>query len=75
MKKWDVVVPAKGKEAKMNVVNKSKMDWEAHVAEEGDKDELEQAAKAKGAYLDRVDFLGRTEDKREEELRAARMKK
>lgn len=75
VKKWEVVVPAKGKEAKMNVVDKSKMDWEAHVAEEGDKDELDQAAKAKGAYLDRVDFLGRTEDKREEELRAARMKK
>ena len=71
VKKWKVVVP---KEQKMNVVNKSKMDWEAHVEQEGDREELVQAAKAKGAYLDRVDFLGRTEVNREEELRIARMK-
>ena len=71
VKKWKVVVP---KEPKMNVVNKSKMDWEAHVEQEGDREELVQAAKAKGAYLDRVDFLGRTEMNREEELRNARMK-
>ena len=71
VKKWKVVVP---KEQKMNVVNKSKMDWEAHVEQEGDREELVQAAKAKGAYLDRVDFLGRTEMNREEELRMARMK-
>ncbi|MCJ1402978.1 hypothetical protein MMC11_006200 [Xylographa trunciseda] len=71
VKKWKVVVP---KEQKMNVVNKSKMDWEAHVEQEGDREELVQAAKAKGAYLDRVDFLGRTEVTREEELRNARMK-
>ncbi|MCJ1439351.1 hypothetical protein MMC27_008743 [Xylographa pallens] len=71
VKKWKVVVP---KEQKMNVVNKSKMDWEAHVEQEGDREELVQAAKAKGAYLDRVDFLGRTEVNREEELRIARTK-
>jgi len=71
VKKWKVVVP---KEQKMNVVNKSKLDWEAHVEKEGDREELVQAAKAKGAYLDRVDFLGRTEMNREEELRNARMK-
>ncbi|MCJ1393640.1 hypothetical protein MMC18_006515 [Xylographa bjoerkii] len=71
VKKWKVVIP---KEQKMNVVNKSKMDWEAHVEQEGDREELVQAAKAKGAYLDRVDFLGRTEMNREEELRNARMK-
>ncbi|MCJ1285850.1 hypothetical protein MMC26_005192 [Xylographa opegraphella] len=71
VKKWKVVVP---KEQKMNVVNKSKLDWEAHVEQEGDREELVQAAKAKGAYLDRVDFLGRTEINREEELRIARMK-
>jgi len=75
VKKWKTVVPGKEKEGKMNVVDKSKLDWEAHVEREGDREELEQAAKAKGAYLDRVDFLGRTEDKREEELRTARMKK
>ena len=71
VKKWKVVVP---KEQKMNVVNKSKLDWEAHVEQEGDREELMQAAKAKGAYLDRIDFLGRTEINREEELRIARMK-
>ncbi|MCJ1479078.1 hypothetical protein MMC13_007762 [Lambiella insularis] len=71
VKKWKIVVP---KEQKLNVVNKSKLDWEAHVEQEGDKEELVQAAKAKGAYLDRVDFLGRTESNREEELRNARKK-
>lgn len=69
VKKWKIVAP---KEQKMNVVDKSKMDWEAHVEQEGDREELVQAAKAKGAYLDKVDFLERTEMNREEELRIAR---
>jgi hypothetical protein len=71
-KKWNPVVT---KEPKMNVVDKSKMDWVAHVEQEGDSEELKAAAKAKGAYLDRVDFLMRTEDKKEEQLTAARLKK
>ena len=59
---------------KLNFVEKSHLDWVAHVAEIGDKDELEQAAKAKGGYLERADFLGRVEMNREEELRNARRK-
>ena len=59
---------------KLNFVEKSHLDWVAHVAEVGDKEELEQAAKAKGGYLERADFLGRVEMNREEELRSARRK-
>ena len=59
---------------KLNLVDKSHLDWVAHVAEMGDKEELEQAAKAKGGYLERADFLGRVEMNREEELRNARKK-
>ena len=59
---------------KLTFVEKSHLDWVAHVAEMGDKEELEQAAKAKGGYLERADFLGRVEMNREEELRSARRK-
>ena len=63
------------KEGKMNVVDKSKLDWEAHVEEEGAREELEQARKGKGNYLERRDFLERAEDRREADLREARLKK
>ena len=36
------------------------------------KDELDKAEKAKGGYLDKMDFLGRSEVAREEGLREAR---
>ena len=71
VKKWKVVP---SKDQRMNVIDKSKLDWEMHVEQEGDREELVQAAKAKGAYLDKVEFLGRTEANKEEELRIARRK-
>ena len=57
---------------KLNTVEKSKMDWAAHVDQEGLKDELDEHARAKEGYLGRMDFLGQVEQRREEEARAAR---
>lgn len=59
---------------KLNTVEKSKQDWAAHIDREGLQEELQEAAKAKGGYLGRQDFLNEVEQKREEEARAARMK-
>lgn len=59
---------------KLNVVEKSKMDWAVHVDAEGLKDELNVAAKAKDAYLSRMDFLGQVEQRKDDEARAARQK-
>ena len=68
---------AAGKKAtgpKLNVVEKSKMDWASHVDAEGLKEELDVAAKAKGSYLHRTDFLRDVEQRREEEARTARLR-
>jgi hypothetical protein len=59
---------------KLNTVEKSKMDWAAHVDQEGLKDELDEHAKAKEGYLGRMDFLGQVEQRKEEEARAARLR-
>lgn len=59
---------------KLNVVEKSKLDWAGYVDKEGMQDELKNAEKAKDGYLSRTDFLGRVEAKREDELRSARLK-
>jgi hypothetical protein len=59
---------------KLNTVEKSKMDWAAHIDQEGLKDELDEHAKAKEGYLGRMDFLGQVEQRREEEARAARLR-
>ena len=68
---------ADGKESKMqklNTVEKSKMDWAAHVDQEGLQDELTEHAKAKGGYLGRMDFLGQVEQRKEEEAQRMRVK-
>lgn len=59
---------------KLNVVEKSKLDWAGYVDKEGMQDELKNAEKAKDGYLSRTDFLGRVEAKREDELRNVRSK-
>ena len=58
---------------KLNVVEKSKMDWAVHVDSEGLKEELDEHAKAKGGYLNRMDFLRDVERRKEDEARAARL--
>lgn len=59
---------------KLNVVEKSKMDWAAHVDTEGLKEELDKHSKAKDAYLNRMDFLGQVGQRKEDEAKLARQK-
>lgn len=58
---------------KLTTVEKSRMDWAGFVDREGIQDELALAGKSKGAFVDRQSFLARTEMRREEEARRARM--
>ena len=58
---------------KLNVVEKSKMDWAVHVDAEGLKEELDVHAKAKDSYLHRTDFLRGVEQRKETDARAARL--
>lgn len=65
-----------GKEAqakKLNTVEKSRMDWAGYVDKEGIKDELELAGKSKDSYAARQDFLARSEFRRDDEARRARL--
>ena len=57
---------------KLNTVEKSRLDWAGYVDKEKLKDELDVAEKAKGSYLDRMEFLGRSEQAREDGLREGR---
>lgn len=59
---------------KLNVVEKSKMDWAQHVDTEGLKDELDTHAKAKEGYLSRMDFLTQVQMHKDDEAKTARMK-
>lgn len=61
-------VVASSKGPKLNTIEKSKLDWAAHVDQEGISDELDEHRRAKGTYLGRLDFLGRMDAKRDEEL-------
>lgn len=61
------------KAKKVNVVEKSRMDWAGFVDKEGIKDELALAGKAKGSFVDRQEFLARSEARRDEEARRVRM--
>lgn len=58
---------------KLNTVEKSRMDWAGFVDKEGIKDELELAGRSKGSYAERQDFLARSEARREEDARRARV--
>jgi Bucentaur or craniofacial development len=75
-KNWErSVADGKGsKVQKLNTVEKSKMDWTAHVNEEGLQDELIEHAKAKAGYLGRMDFLGQVEQRKEDDARRVRAK-
>ncbi|KXJ97634.1 bucentaur or craniofacial development-domain-containing protein, partial [Microdochium bolleyi] len=56
-----------GKAKKLNVVEKSRMDWAGFVDKEGIKDELELAGRSKESYAHRQDFLSRVEANRDDE--------
>ena len=58
---------------KLNTVEKSRMDWAGYVDKEGIKDELELASKSKASYTARQAFLARSEAKRDDDARKARV--
>lgn len=64
---------AQAKATKLNTVEKSRMDWAGFVDQAGIKDELALAGRAKGAFADRQDFLARSEARRDEDARRARL--
>ncbi|KAF1952167.1 BCNT-domain-containing protein [Byssothecium circinans] len=55
------------KAQKLNVVDKSRMDWTGFVDKEGIAEELDTHGKTKEAYLGRMNFLAGVEAKQEEE--------
>ena len=59
---------------KLNVVQKSRHDWAGYVDKAGIAEELDKHGKSKAGYLDRTEFLSRTEYRRESERREARKK-
>ncbi|KAK7923285.1 bucentaur or craniofacial development-domain-containing protein [Apiospora marii] len=61
------------KAKKLNVVEKSRMDWAGFVDKAGIKDELQLAGKSKQSYTSRQDFLARVDAKRDDDARKARM--
>ncbi|KAI5274547.1 BCNT-domain-containing protein [Aureobasidium subglaciale] len=63
----------KGKAVKLNTVQKSAIDWAAHVDQEGLKDELDEYGRSKQGYIGKMDFLRGVHGKKEEEERKARM--
>lgn len=52
---------------KLNVVDKSRLDWTGFVDKEGIAEELDTHGKTKEAYLGRMDFLAGVEARREDE--------
>ncbi|KDQ60126.1 hypothetical protein JAAARDRAFT_32501 [Jaapia argillacea MUCL 33604] len=61
-------IPGSQKAKKLTTLEKSAMDWQSHVESSRDaalKDELE-ANRRGGGYLEKVDFLQRVEERREE---------
>lgn len=62
-------LPRTEKAQKLNVVDKSRLDWTGFVDKEGIADELAVHGKTKEAYLGRMEFLAGVEARREEERR------
>jgi ribosomal protein S6E (S10) len=68
-------LPTKGKDKtqKLNVVDKSRMDWTGFVDKEGIAEELDTHGKTKEAYLGRMEFLAGVEARREEERKRVKV--
>ncbi|KAI9810748.1 MAG: swr complex subunit [Pycnora praestabilis] len=62
------------KGAKLNTIEKSKLDWAGYVDKAGIAEELDEHSRAKEGYMGRMDFLGRVEAQREDDLKNARKK-
>lgn len=61
------------KATKLNTVQKSAIDWAAHVDQEGFQEELDVYGRSKQGFLGKMDFLSAVEGRREEEGRKVRM--
>jgi len=61
------------KPAKMNTLEKSKLDWNAFVGKEGIEDELKHHNK--DGYMEKVAFLQRTDERRDQEYQLLKKKK
>jgi hypothetical protein len=62
------------KAKKITTLDKSAMDWRAHVTLSDAKDELD-ANRRGGGYLEKMDFLQRVEDRREDAFEANKSNK
>ncbi|OAX40619.1 hypothetical protein K503DRAFT_687193, partial [Rhizopogon vinicolor AM-OR11-026] len=62
------------KAKKITTLDKSAMDWRAHVTSSDVKDELD-ANRRGGGYLEKMDFLQRVEDRREDAFEANKSNK
>jgi hypothetical protein len=62
------------KAKKLTTLDKSMMDWKAHTVDTDLKDELDTNRKS-GGYLERVEFLRRVEERKEENLEAMKSRK
>lgn len=70
----DAPKPKAEKVQKLNVVDKSRMDWTGFVDKEGIAEELDTHGKTKEAYLGRMEFLAGVEARREEERLSIKQK-
>ncbi|KAF8122723.1 bucentaur or craniofacial development-domain-containing protein, partial [Boletus edulis] len=77
-KPWTALpsIPKASQAKKITTLDKTAMDWRAHVASQsGDvKDELD-ANRRGGGYLEKVDFLKRVQDRREEAFEGSKLNK
>ncbi|KAI0320489.1 bucentaur or craniofacial development-domain-containing protein [Amylostereum chailletii] len=70
----DIPTTSVQKAKKLSTLEKSAMDWKSHVTSEGDphmKDELD-ANRRGGGYLEKVEFLGRVGERREQVLESSK---
>ncbi|KAL8401973.1 hypothetical protein RB596_008654 [Gaeumannomyces avenae] len=58
---------------KLTTLEKSRVDWAGYVDKEGIQDELKLAGKSKHSYTERQGFLARSEARREDDARKARL--
>lgn len=63
----------KNKAVKLNTVQKSAIDWAAHVDQEGLQEELDEYGRSKQGYVGKMDFLRNVHGRKEEEDRRARL--
>lgn len=63
----------KGKVQKLTTVQKSAIDWAAHVDREGLKEELDVYGRSKSGFLGRMEFMRGVKGRKENEERTARL--